>query len=80
MMLCKMCMFQEKSGGLISIYSVSVGQHGDDYIRPNANLAMKPQIRSKEQLRHMYPECELKDFEYHIELDPKFKSKSTNST
>ena len=50
-------------------------QDGDDYIRPNADLEMKPQIRSKEQLKCMYSECldgtgEFKDFEYHIELDP----------
>ena len=50
-------------------------QDGDDYIWPNADLAMKPQIRSKEQLKCMYSECsdgiaEFKCFEYHIELDP----------
>ena len=47
-------------------------QHGDDYIRPNADLEIRPQIRNKEQLKYMYPECfdgivEFKDFEYHIE-------------
>ena len=52
--------------------------HGDDYIRPNADLETKPQIKSKEQLKHMSPECfdgigEFKNFEYHIELDLKFK-------
>ena len=31
-------------------------QDGDDYIRPNADLEMKPQIRSEEQLKSMYPE------------------------
>ena len=36
------------------------------------------QIRSKKHLKHMYLECfdgivDYKDFEYHIELDPKFK-------
>ena len=45
-------MFQESLGGLIS-----VEQDGDDYIRPNADLEMKPQIRSKEQLKSMYSEC-----------------------
>ena len=45
-------MFQESLGGLIS-----VEQDGDDYIRPNADLEMKPQIRSKEQLKCMYSEC-----------------------
>ena len=59
-------------------------QDGDDYIRPNADLEMKPQITGKEQLKHMYSECldgigEFKDFEYHIEGDSK-KAKSTNST
>ena len=39
---------------------------------------MRPQIRSKEQLKCMYSECldgigEFKEFEYHIELDIKFK-------
>ena len=45
-------MFQESLGGLIS-----VEQDGDDCIRPNADLEMKPQIRSKEQLKCMYLEC-----------------------
>ena len=45
-------MFQESLGELIS-----VEQDGDDYIRPNADLEMKPQIRSKEQLKCMYSEC-----------------------
>ena len=52
--------------------------HRNDYIRPNADLAMRPEIRGKEQPKHMYPECfdgidEFKDFEHHTELDPKFK-------
>ena len=51
MMLLKY-MFQENIGELIS-----VEQHGDDYIRPNADLEMKSQIRSKEQLNYMYSEC-----------------------
>ena len=38
-------------------------------------LEMRPQIRSKEQLKCMYSECldgigGFKDFKYHIELDP----------
>ena len=53
-------------------------QHGNDYIRPKADLETRPQIRSNEQLKHMYLECfdgidEFKNFEYHIELDPKLK-------
>ena len=32
-------------------------QDGDDCSRPNADLEMKPQIRSKEQLKCMYLEC-----------------------
>ena len=64
----------------MNINTVSMEQHGDDCIRPNADLETRPQIRSKEQLKHMYPECfdgigELKYFEYHIELDPKFKQR-----
>ena len=31
-------------------------QDGDDCIRPNADLEMKPQIRSKEQLKCVYYE------------------------
>ena len=60
------------------VNTVSVEQQGNDYIRPNADLKTRPQIRSKEQLKCMYPECfdgigEFKNFEYHIELDLKFK-------
>ena len=63
-------MFQVSIGELIS-----VEQDGDDYIRPNADLEMKPQIRSREQLKCMYSEWldgrgKFKDLEYHIELDP----------
>ena len=61
------------------VNAVSVEQ-GNDYIRPNADLEKKHQIRSKEQLKHMYPECfdgigEFKNFEYHIQVNPKFKPK-----
>ena len=50
-------------------------QDGDDYIRPNADLEMKPQVRSEQQLKYMYSECldgigEFRDFEYHSEFDP----------
>ena len=60
------------------VNTVCVEQQGNDYIRPNADLETRPQIRSKEQLKHMYPECfdgivEFKNFEYHIDLDPNFK-------
>ena len=60
------------------VNTVSVEQQGNDYIRPNVDLGTRPQIRSKEQLKRMYPECfdgigEFKNYEYHIELDPKFK-------
>ena len=49
-------------------------QHEDDYIRPNADLETRPQIRSNEHLKCMYSESgddigEFKDLEYHIELD-----------
>ena len=61
-----------------NVNTVCVEQQGNVYIRPNADLETRPQIRSKEQLKCMYPECfdgigEFKNFEYHIELDPKFK-------
>ena len=60
------------------VNTASVEQQGNDYIRPNADLETRPQIRSKEQLKHMYPECfdrigEFKNFVYLMELDPKFK-------
>ena len=63
-------MFQEGIGELIS-----VEQDGDDYIRPNADFEMKPQIRNTEQLKCMYSEWldgigEFKDLEYHTELGP----------
>ena len=62
----------------MNVNTVSVEQHGEEYIRPNADLGTRPQIRSKEQLKCMYPECfddisEFKKFEYHIELDATFK-------
>ena len=61
----------------MNVNTVSMEQHGNDYIRPNADLETRPQIRTKELLKRMYPECfdstgEFKNFEYHIELDPKF--------
>ena len=61
----------------MNINAVSIELHRNDYIRPNAHLEVKPQIRSTEQLN---PECfdgigEFKNSEYHIDLDPKFKPK-----
>ena len=66
------------------VNTVSVEQQGNDYIRPNADLETRPQMRSKEQLKCMYPECfdgigEFKNFEYHIELDTKFKPRIQTS-
>ena len=54
--------------------TVSVEQQGNDYIMPNADLETRPQVRSKEQLKCMYPECfdGIGEFK-NIELDPKFK-------
>ena len=62
----------------MNIITVSMEQHGNDYIRPNAHLDTRLQTRSKEQLKHMYPGCfdaivEFKTFEYHIDLDLRFK-------
>ena len=59
----------------MNINTVSVEQHGDDYIRPSADLEMRPQIRSKAQLKCMYSKYldgigEFKDFKYYIELYP----------
>ena len=64
----------------MNVDTVSVEQHGDDYIRPNAELEMRPQIRSNQQLKCMYSECfdnigGINDYEYHIDLDPKFKAR-----
>ena len=59
----------------MNINAAYVEQDGDDYIRPNAGLEVRPQIRTKEQLKCMYLECldgigEVKDVKYHIEIDP----------
>ena len=52
----------------MNINTVSMGQHGDDFMRPNVDLEMRQQIRSKAQLKCMYSECldgigDFKDFE-----------------
>ena len=41
----------------MSINTISVKQHGDDYIRPNADLERRSQMRGEQQLKCMYPEC-----------------------
>ena len=41
----------------MNINKVSMEQHGDDYIRPNADLETRPHIRSKAQLKCLYSEC-----------------------
>ena len=58
------------------INTVSMEQHEDEYIRPNAGLETRLQIRSNEHLKCIYSECRgdiggFKDFEYNIALDPK---------
>ena len=65
----------------MNINKLSVEQQGNDYIGSNAYLETRPQIRSNEQLKYMYSKClecigEFKHFEYHIELDPKFKQEN----
>ena len=45
-----------------------------DYISAEPDYHLQPPILSKEQLRHMYPECfygigKFKDYEYHITLE-----------
>ena len=47
----------EFEGPHININTASMAHHWDDYIRPDADLETRPQIRSKEQIKHMYPEC-----------------------
>ena len=59
----------------MNINTVFMEHHGDDYIMPNADLDIRPQIRSNEQLKCMYSECwdgigDFKDFENHIESVP----------
>ena len=59
----------------MNINTVSVEQYGDDYIKPNADLEMRPEIKSNAQLQYMFSECldgigDFKGFENHIELDP----------
>ena len=39
------------------VNTVPVKQHEDDYIRPNADLETRLQIRSNEHLKCMYSEC-----------------------
>ena len=56
-MLWMMYMLQESFGRPhMNINTVYVEHHGDDYIRPNADLENRPQIRSQEQLKCMYPD------------------------
>ena len=47
-------------------------QHEDDYIRPNADLQTRLQIRSSEHLKCMYSECsdDIGEFSWGVELDP----------
>ena len=39
-----------------SINTVPLGKYGEDYIRQNADLESRPQIRSRKQLKCMCPE------------------------
>ena len=39
------------------VNTVPVKQHEDDYIRANADLETRLQIRSNEHLKCMYSEC-----------------------
>ena len=41
----------------MNVNTVSMEQHEDDYIRPNADLETRLQIRSNEHLKCMYSEC-----------------------
>ena len=41
----------------INVNTVFMEQHGGNYIRTNADLEMRPQIRSKGHLKCMYSEC-----------------------
>ena len=61
-----MDMFQESLGG-----HISVEQDRDDYIRPNADLEMRPQIQSKEQLKCMYWQCLDAIFEFQMSQEYK---------
>ena len=49
--------------------SLNIEQHGDDYIRPNVDLEMRPKVKSKEQVKCMYSWVQLKlDFWEHENL------------
>ena len=39
-----------------NINTVSLEQYNNDYMRPNTDLESKPPIRSRKQLKCMYPE------------------------
>ena len=41
---------------LKNINAVPLEQYDEDYSRPNADLETIPQIKSREQGKHMYPE------------------------
>ena len=47
----------EYKGPHTDVNTVSMEQHGNDYIRLNAYLETRPKITSKEQIKHMYLEC-----------------------
>ena len=55
--MLKMYMFQKSlKNSDICINAVSLEQCDEGYIRLNADFELRPPIRSREQLKFMYPE------------------------
>ena len=54
------------------VNTVPVKQHEEDYIRPNADLETRLQIRSNEHLKCVYLECwdDIGEFSWRVRLDP----------
>ena len=60
------------------IDNVQFDFQGPNYIHPECDIRSRPSIRSREQLRAMYPEYftgigTFKSYKYHIELDKNAK-------
>ena len=61
-----------------NIDSKNLNVQGPKCIHPDSDIRTRPQIKSKRELKQMYPECFLgigtfKNYRYHIELDSKVK-------
>ena len=61
-----------------NIDSKNLNVQSPKYIHPDSDIRTRPPIRSKGELKEMYPECfsgigTFKNYRYLIELDPKVK-------